>query len=127
MTAMPTSRGLVKRSKRLPPTIKGRPIVGALLDFRRDPLGYFLDAARTYGDIYSLYIGPSFSTVVVHPEQIKYVLQDNNRNYVRAPLREPVVDSYRWHQSLYCRWRLLAATATAHATCLSPSPHAGFR
>ena len=51
--------------------IKGRPIVGSLFDFRRDPLGYFLDAARTYGDIYSLHIGPSLSTVVVHPEQIK--------------------------------------------------------
>ena len=47
----------------------------------RDLLGFYMDAAKTYGDIVHFGSG-SFSTYfLVHPDYIKHVLQDNNRNY----------------------------------------------
>lgn len=47
----------------------------------RDLLGFYMDAAREYGDIVHFGSG-SFSTYfVVHPDYVKHVLQENNHNY----------------------------------------------
>ena len=70
-----------------PKTVPGPPanLLG-LLQFLvfgspRDLLGFYMNAAKNYGDIVHFGSG-SFSTYfVVHPDYVKHVLQDNNHNY----------------------------------------------
>lgn len=59
---------------------KGHWLWGVLPDVNRDPLGFFEDIAR-YGPVfrYRFFI---WSVVLVnHPEYIKHILQENNKNY----------------------------------------------
>ena len=52
-------------------------------DFRRDPLQFYMNAAR-YGNVVRFALGPWSSYAVFHPDHIKYVLQENNHNYGRS-------------------------------------------
>jgi cytochrome P450 len=71
----------------LAPGPRHRTPVGFLRTMRRDPIAMLMDAARCYGDVVTFRYGPtprwSF-TLVVHPEHVKHILQDNNHNYVRG-------------------------------------------
>lgn len=53
---------------------------------RRDPLGLLLAAAREYGDVVRFDAWPYVIHMLYHPEHIKYVLQENNRNYWKGNL-----------------------------------------
>jgi len=53
---------------------------------RRDPTGVFLDAARRFGDVVYLKIGPRRGYLITNPADIRHVLQDNARNYHKSPL-----------------------------------------
>jgi hypothetical protein len=41
-----------------PPTVRGLPILGSMLDLRRDPLSAYLRAHRDNGDVVRFAIGP---------------------------------------------------------------------
>lgn len=70
-------------SRNLPPGPKGRPVVGNLLAYSRDPLGFLTRCAREYGDVARLgFPGPP-AYLISHPEHVEYVLVKNNRNFVR--------------------------------------------
>lgn len=71
----------VQTVRRAPPGPKSPPIVGFLPMLRSDPLGFFTRAMMKYGDIVAL--GPSWY-LISHPDYIKYVLQENNRNYEKG-------------------------------------------
>lgn len=60
---------------------KGYPLLGVIPMLRSDPLNFFLTTAIEYGDVAKLDLGPRTFYLVTDPESIKYVLQDNNRNY----------------------------------------------
>jgi len=51
------------------------------LAFRRSPLQFLAELQKQYGDIaqFPLFIWPT--VFICHPDHIKYVLQDNHRNY----------------------------------------------
>jgi cytochrome P450 len=67
-----------------PPSRSGHFLLGVLPEFRRyGPLRVFTRAAREQGDVVRLRFGPSSFYLVSHPDLIKYVLQTNNRNYLR--------------------------------------------
>jgi len=53
---------------------------------RRDPTGVFIDAARRFGDVVYLKIGPRRGYLITNPADIRHVLQDNARNYHKSPL-----------------------------------------
>jgi cytochrome P450 len=53
---------------------------------RRDPTGVFIDAARRFGDVVYLKIGPRRGYLITNPSDIRHVLQDNARNYHKSPL-----------------------------------------
>jgi cytochrome P450 len=53
---------------------------------RSDPLAVFAEAARAFGDVAYLKIGPRNGYLVTHPDDIRHVLQDNARNYHKSPL-----------------------------------------
>ena len=65
---------------RTPPGPRGG-ILGSALDIRRDPLGFFRNVACQYGDVvkYRFIIWRGY--FVNHPDYVKQILQDNNRNY----------------------------------------------
>ncbi|HEY2156869.1 MAG TPA: cytochrome P450 [Isosphaeraceae bacterium] len=57
---------------------------GPLARSRRDPLGFMVDASRRYGDVFRLRLGPLVFHQVTHPDGVKRVLLDNQRNYPRS-------------------------------------------
>jgi cytochrome P450 len=67
---------------RKPPLI-GRFPLGVLPEFRRDPLRLYLGALEHHRDLVRLRFGPRDSYTLFHPELIKYVLVDHNKNYQR--------------------------------------------
>jgi cytochrome P450 len=67
-----------------PPGPKGKPVIGNLLDFRRDPLNFLLTAAREHGDIVHLQFGPQAIFLVNNPDHIRDVLVTNNRNFIKS-------------------------------------------
>jgi len=57
------------------------------LEARRDPLAMLSWAAREYGDVARMEAWPLFTVhLLTHPDHIKHVLQDNNRNYWKGAL-----------------------------------------
>jgi cytochrome P450 len=63
------------------PAAAGVPLLGVLPRFARDPLNFLLNAAIRYGPVVRLDLASRSTYLVSHPEGVKYVLQDNNRNY----------------------------------------------
>jgi cytochrome P450 len=64
-----------------PPLIPGHWLWGSMPDIKRDALGFYTRAALDYGGVLRLRTGPYISYMINDPEHIKYVLQDNHRNY----------------------------------------------
>lgn len=60
----------------------GRPLLGNLLEFGADPLGFFSDCAR-YGDIVPLNIAGWPALFLNHPDHFENVLLTNNRNFIK--------------------------------------------
>ncbi|MEZ4605775.1 MAG: cytochrome P450 [Deinococcales bacterium] len=60
---------------------KALPIVGNIPQLIKDAPKFFLEAQQNYGDIFSYYIGSKRVYFLLNPEDIKYVLQDNYKNY----------------------------------------------
>ena len=71
---------------RLPPGPRGLPILGMLPAVRRNPTAVFMDAARRFGDVVFLKIGPRRAYLITNPRDIRHVLQENARNYHKSPL-----------------------------------------
>lgn len=66
------------------PVAAGVPVLGVLHRFARDPLHYLLNAALRYGPVVRLDLASRHTYLVSHPDAVKYVLQDNNRNYSKG-------------------------------------------
>jgi cytochrome P450 len=67
-----------------PPSPRRKPIVGHLMEFRRDPLGFLLESAHKHGDIVYFKFGPQNIFLFNHPDYIRDVLVTNNRNFVKS-------------------------------------------
>lgn len=64
-----------------PPLIPGHWLWGSMPDIRQNALNFYTRAALEYGDVLRLRTGPFISYMLNNPDHIKYVLQDNHRNY----------------------------------------------
>jgi cytochrome P450 len=67
-----------------PPSSPGKPFVGHLLDFRRDPPSFLNSLAREHGDIVHFKMGPQDLYLLNHPDFIRDVLVTHNRNFVKS-------------------------------------------
>jgi cytochrome P450 len=67
-----------------PPSSPGKPFVGHLLDFRRDPPKLLSHLAREYGDIVHFKLGPQDVYLLNHPDFIRDVLVTHNCNFVKS-------------------------------------------
>jgi cytochrome P450 len=52
--------------------------------FRPNPIDYLLTSYRTFGDVVCTRAVTFRSVLLVHPDHLKHVLQDNARNYVKG-------------------------------------------
>jgi cytochrome P450 len=59
--------------------------LGFFIEARRDPFGYPAALAAEFGDVVRI-PGPFRGHILFHPDHVKHVLQDNNRNYVKGKL-----------------------------------------
>ncbi len=57
-------------------------------EYRHDPVSMTLRLQQEYGGIVRAQIGPYLTHQITHPDYVKHVLQDNNRNYVRGKFYE---------------------------------------
>ena len=67
-----------------PPRVRGVPVLGVLPQVWKNTLDFFLQSALNYGDVVRIDMGPRRMFLVSHPDLVKYVLQDNNKNYVKG-------------------------------------------
>ena len=70
---------------RRPPGPKGLPLIGNLLEFRRDILGYYGEWARQYGDIVTLRLGSWPVLLLNHSDYVEHVLVKDHRNFIKFP------------------------------------------
>ncbi len=66
-----------------PPGPKGLPLVGNLLEFRKDKLAFFTRLAETYGGLARFRIGPRPVVLLSDPAMIEQVLVMQQRNFVK--------------------------------------------
>jgi cytochrome P450 len=50
----------------------------------KDPLSFFMNLTRQYGDVVCYRSAPDPAYLVNHPDHIRHILVDNNRNYSKA-------------------------------------------
>ena len=70
---------------RRPPGPKGLPLIGNLLEFRRDILGYYGEWARQYGDMVTLRLGSWPVLLLNHSDYVEHVLVKDHRNFIKFP------------------------------------------
>ncbi len=75
----PVSNG-PSTGKRLPPAPTG----SSLRQLVRDPLNFFQSLATQYGDVVCYRPAPDTAYLINHPDHVRHVLLDNNRNYSKA-------------------------------------------
>lgn len=56
---------------------------GMVSQIMRDPLRFYLDGARRFGDVFRVRIGPWTIHLLTHPDHVQRVLQDRQKNYPR--------------------------------------------
>lgn len=62
-----------------PPRVPGWPVVGNILEFRRDPLGFLCGVRDRHGDVARLQIGPLRVTLLSHPDLVEDILVTRNK------------------------------------------------
>ncbi len=68
------------QAKRLPPA----PTTSSIRQLIRDPLNFFQTITTQYGDIVCYRPAPDPAVLINHPDYVRHVLLDNNRNYSKA-------------------------------------------
>ena len=66
------------------PGPRGLPLLGMMPEMIRDMLGLFTNTARDYGGIAQVKLLNKDYILVTDPDYIKYILQDNYKNYIRG-------------------------------------------
>jgi cytochrome P450 len=66
------------------PEARGLPLVGNLPAVVRDIVGCLLAAVREHGPLVRVRIGRGAMTVVAHPDDLRRILQERSRHYVRG-------------------------------------------
>lgn len=69
----------------LPPSPPNkRPILGHLLEYNRDPMGFLQGCAQTLGDVVTLQFGKRSFYLVSHPNDIEEVLVTRSREFIKS-------------------------------------------
>jgi cytochrome P450 len=79
---------LATASLRPPGPPNARFFLGVLPRFRKDPAGYLLSVAQTYGDLAYMRLGPQHAYVVSHPDWIRDILVTQQGNFTKSRMLE---------------------------------------
>lgn len=71
-----------------PPGPRGLPLVGSLLEFRRDPTGFLAALATDYGDIAHFKLGRQSAFQLNHPDYIREALVEKSARFVKTRVLE---------------------------------------
>jgi cytochrome P450 len=66
------------------PGPRGLPVLGMMPEMVSDMLGLFTNTAREYGGIAQFKLLNKSYLLVTNPDYVKYILQDNYKNYIRG-------------------------------------------
>ncbi len=80
----PVRTARLARSERAadrPPGPKGKPIIGVLPQYQRDPFTYLRDCAAEYGDVFSVPLPVLDVVCVNHPDHVAHIMADNTGTY----------------------------------------------
>src|SRR5258708_5862841 len=66
---------------KIPPGPHGHFLLGNVREIQRDSIGFNMAMARQYGDVIRIRVITWPTYMVFHPDDVKRVLQENNRNY----------------------------------------------
>jgi cytochrome P450 len=58
--------------------------LGRLARMKSDPLGFLLGGLHEFGDVFRFQLGPFVFHQVAHPDHVKHVLVDHQKNYPRS-------------------------------------------
>jgi len=78
------SEGTAERARVRPRGPRGWPVVGSLFAMRRDPLGFFVRAAREYGDVVRCRILNGEVYFLVHPDHVRDVLVTRQHDFMKG-------------------------------------------
>ena len=97
------------------PGPRGLPILGMMPEMIGDMLGLFMDTTRDYGGIAQFKLLNKSYLLVTNPDYVKYILQDNYKNYIRGRSVEtgrvllgnglPLIDGDFWHGWRFPLWK----------------------
>ncbi|MCI0481321.1 MAG: cytochrome P450 [Candidatus Dadabacteria bacterium] len=68
----------------LPPGPKGLPVIGSLIGYFRDPLGFLTSISQRYGDVVYFKLGSRRIYLLNDPEHVKDVLVTHNRSFTKS-------------------------------------------
>lgn len=66
------------------PGPRGLPLLGVMPEMVGDMLGLFMNTARDYGGLAQFKLLNKTYILAAHPDYVKYILQDNYKNYIRG-------------------------------------------
>lgn len=72
--------------RREPPGRRGHLLWGSMFEFQRDPLRFIREVTNNYGDVVRYRMGHMIWYQANHPDGVRRVLQENNRNYGKGTL-----------------------------------------
>jgi cytochrome P450 len=78
-----TQGGFDVASRSLPPGPRGHFLLGHLLPYMRDPLGFFSQCARDFGDVVRLRLFNAYCYQLTHPDHIEFVLRGGHEHFVK--------------------------------------------
>jgi len=71
-----------------PPGPRPRRVVGNLLEFRKDQLGYITRLQQQYGKASTLYLGKSPLVMFTTPEAVRYVLVEHAKDFIMGEITQ---------------------------------------
>src|SRR5690349_14882898 len=67
-----------------PPVAPGLPLLGAAHELLRDAPGFMLRTARELGPLFRIPLGTRSLTLIAHPDDLRRVLQEEPKAYLRG-------------------------------------------
>ena len=65
------------------PSVKGLPLIGNMLEFRRDPVEALYNAWKQAGDVFTIHVGPRTFWVISDPELAQEMLIEQKNVFQR--------------------------------------------
>src|SRR5262245_45737959 len=73
-----------------PPVAPGVPLLGAAQAMLSDATGFVLRTTRELGPLFRIPLGPRSLTLIAHPDDLRCVLQEQNKDYPRGRVVDPI-------------------------------------